>query len=369
MNTEVPPPIPMPLGRRLRGARLRLLPVLVFAGAAAATALLWKDHVAALTMVGQAEPIVSNVSCHRTGVLAELNVNRFQHVKFGEPMGRVMIVDPRILAASLAVIQSEIEALRVNLRPVAAVQRLAMDYDQLRLEWMRQRTLLAADRVNLQLAEVEFHRMEELFTNNPPIISARDYDKAKATRDGFQTKVAELSNLVSACEKSLHDLQVTNRADLSVVSTNPLVAAIAVQESKLRLTEAEMNPVVVKAPMDGIITTIYHRVGEAVTPGESIVALATLDAVRIVGYLRPPIVREPQVGMKVTVRTRGLRRNAGPARILEVGSQFEPIPPTLLGPVNFANVIQGLPVNISLPANLKIRPGELVDIILLNKAD
>jgi hypothetical protein len=37
--------------------------------------------------------------------------------------------------------------------------------------------------------------------------------------------------------------------------------------------------------------------------------------------------------------------------------------------MNFANVMQGLPVDISLPANLKIRPGELVDLIFAAKAE
>jgi hypothetical protein len=54
----------------------------------------------------------------------------------------------------------------------------------------------------------------------------------------------------------------------------------------------------------------------------------------------------------------------GKATVTEVGTQLESVPPTLLGPINFANIVQGLPVDISLPANLNILPGELVDITL-----
>ena len=107
----------------------------------------------------------------------------------------------------------------------------------------------------------------------------------------------------------------------------------------------------------------------AVTPGTPIVALATIDPVRIVGYLRPPIQQELKPGMKVRIRTRGLRRQSGSATILGVGTQLEIIPATLLGPVNFASIVQGLPLNISLPSHLKLRAGEVVDIALLRRPD
>src|SRR5271165_225782 len=131
MKSDAAGAIPIPVQQRWRDARQRILPVVVFAGAVGTIALLWKDHVAARVMVGQAEPVLSNVSCYKPGLLAELNVARFQRVKAGDPIGRVMVTDPRILASSLAVIQAEIECLRASQQPVAYQQRSAMDYDQL----------------------------------------------------------------------------------------------------------------------------------------------------------------------------------------------------------------------------------------------
>jgi multidrug resistance efflux pump len=169
---------------------------------------------------------------------------------------------------------------------------------------------------------------------------------------------------VAEGESNFQLLKLTNSTEISRVSNDPLVAAIAVQESKLRLTEAELSPLVVKAPIDGIVTTIFHRVGEAVTAGQPIVAIATFNPVRIVGYLPVPLAAQPTVGMEVQVRTRGLRRELGKATVTEVGTQLESVPATLLGPIHFASIVQGLPVDISLPPNLKILPGELVDITL-----
>ena len=105
MKPDGPARIPIPLPQRWHDVRVRYFPWVLFAGAVVAGGVLWREHAATLGMVGQAEPVVSNVSCHRTGVLLELAVERFQRVRMGDPIGRVMVADPKILAASLAVIQ------------------------------------------------------------------------------------------------------------------------------------------------------------------------------------------------------------------------------------------------------------------------
>lgn len=366
MKTDAPSAIPIPLPQRWREIRQRVLPVVVFAAALGGVVALWSDHNAARLMVGQAEPVLSNVSCYKPGVLAELCVNRFQKVKAGDNIGKVMVTEPRILASSLAVIEAEIESLRANMRPVSLQQHNAMNYDQLRLDWMKQRTQLAAAKVNLELAGTEFHRTEELFKDK--IVAERVFDQAKAARDRLQNEVESLTKLTEEAERNIQMLQITNGKEPSAVSIDPLQAAIAVQESKLHLTEAELSPITVTAPIDGIVSTIFHRAGESVTPGQPIVSIATLNPVRIVGYLRAPISDEPKPGMKVEVRTRSLPRMSGDAHIVEVGTQLETIPLTLLGPMKLANTELGLPVEISLPPSIKIRAGELVDVVLLSVA-
>jgi multidrug resistance efflux pump len=362
MNPKDPQPIPTPWSEHWKDLRLRVIPVVVFVSAVGLIALLWKDHVAAPSMVGQAEPVIAQVSCYKAGLVAEFTAARFQKVKSGDLLGRVMITDPKILASSLAVIQSEIEMLQADLRPIVRQQHTAMDYDQMRLDWMKQRAQLATAKVNLQLAEAEYQRMSELFKDK--IVAQRVYEQARAARERSQNEVDELSKMVAAGEENFRTLQVTNSTELAKVSTTPLIAAIAVQEAKLRQMEAELSPIPLKAPMDGTVTMIYCRAGEAVTAGQPIASIATLNAVRIVGYMRPPIMKEPAAGMKVQVRTRGPRREIGWATIMEVGTQLESIPPVVMGPIKLPNPELGLPVDISLPPNLKIRAGELVDVVL-----
>ena len=361
-----PASIPIPWRERWRQVRLRFAPALIFLAIVFALALLWKDYAAAPSLVGQAEVVPANVSCYKAGMLAQLFVNRFQKVKAGDAVGQVLVTDPKILAASLAVIEADIDMLRVTMQPIAAKQRIAMDYSQLRLDWMRQRAQLAMARANLQFAEVDFHRTEELFKDK--IVSERAFDQAKTSQGRLQNEVDELARLVEEQGRNLEQLQLTNTVDISKVTDEPLRAAIAAQDSKLRLTEAELSPITLRASADGMVDVIYHRVGEAVTVGEPIVGIAPFNALRIIGYLRPPLLQEPKLGARVEVRTRGPRGQVGAAEIIEIGAQFEPLPPALQIPVRLTTTELGLPLYISMPSSLKIRPGELVDLRLVPKA-
>jgi multidrug resistance efflux pump len=360
-------PIPIPLRQRWHDARLRVIPAVAFLSAIAGIAFLWKSNVAAPTLVGQAEPNETKVSCYKPGMLAELTVTRFQRVKNGDPVGQVLVTDPKILASSLSVIQAEIESIRISMQPMARQQHTAMEYTGLQLDWMRERAQLAMARVNLQLTETELQRTEALYKDK--IVSQRAYEQAKASHDKCKSEVDELSQIVEQQAKEFNQSQLTNTIGLSQINEQPLRAAIAVQESKLRLTEAELSPIPLIANADGMVNVIYHRTGEAITAGEPIITIAAFNPIRIVGYIRAPVMSEPTVGTRVEVRSRGPGREVGIANIVEVGTQLETIAPALAAPVKFTAVELGLPISVSLPPNLKIRPGEIVDLTLLSNRE
>jgi multidrug resistance efflux pump len=346
---------------------VRYVPALIFIAVLFVLVLLWKNYASAPTLVGQAEVVPANISSYKPGMLAQLTVNRFDKVKAGDSIGQVLVTDPKILAASLAVTKAEIEEIRASQTPVAAEQRLAMEYSEVRLHWMAQRAELGLAKADLLVAQADFHRTEELFKDK--IVSERAYDLAKAKQDSLQNKVDELTVSVQDQGHRVDNLQPTNTVEISRVTDEALRDAISVEESKLRLTEAELNPITMRAPVDGMIDVIYHRVGEAVTAGEPIVGIAPFNAVRIIGYLRPPLLDEPKLGGGVEVRTRGPHRQVGAAKIVQVGTQFEPLPPALQIPARLANSELGLPLSISVPPSLQIRPGELVDLTLVPKTD
>lgn len=360
-------PIPVPFAKRWCEVRMRWLPLVVFLGTLGTIALLWRDHVAAPSLMGQAEPVLATVSSYKPGVLTELHVTRFQKVKAGDTLGRVLVAEPRVLESSLAVIRAEIDLLRANQDPIVAQQQNAIDYTQLQLDWMKERAALASVQVSLQLARTELCRTQELF--KVKIASAQELDLATATCRGWEEQVDQLNRLVADVSRNMSNLQLTNCPTLTTVSAKPLEAAIAVQEALLRQVEADLSPVVLVAPIDGMVSNVLRHAGDSVVAGEPLIGISSLSPARIVGYMRQPLVQEPKVGMHVEVRMRNARREVGQALVQQVGTQFEPLPDSLVGPVKLACVELALPLEITLPPNLALRSGELVDIAFSTKAD
>ncbi len=356
-------PIPTPPSQVWREIRVRFVPVVLFVAAAITVAVMWRDNLAAPTLVGQVETVHSNISSPKSGQLSQLNVTRLQRVRAGEVIAQVVTTDPQILQSSLAVIQAEIGLMRVNLEPVLGQQRFAVTYDRLRLDWMEQRVNLVTSRVRLELAESELRRAEELFREK--VVSQQVLDTARSTRESLRAEVDERNRLVAEQEQKLKVLGLAADGSSYPRETKPedvMQASIRVQEEKLRLTEAELSPVKLMVPMDGTITAIHHRSGEAIVAGEAIVTLTALTSDRIVGYVRQPLAFQPQVGMLVEVRSRAAGRCVTQAEILEVGVQMEPISSALSVVSNGQVHEVGLPVLVSVPTPQTLRPGELVDL-------
>jgi multidrug resistance efflux pump len=359
-------PIPTPRSQWWREFRVRAVPFGVFLAATITVTLIWRQNVSAPTLVGEVETVHANVSSPKPGKLAQLNATRLQRVKAGDVIAKVITTDPQIIQSSLAVIQAEIRLLRVNLQPVLGQQRYALNYDHLRLDWMDQRVQLASERVRLELAEVELHRNEELFKDK--IVSEGVLDASRTARDTLQTQVKERASLVAEQEQKLKTLGLGENASSFPEEVSPddvLQASIKVQEEKLRLTEVELSPITLTVPMDGTISTIHHRSGEAIVAGEPIVTLTALSSDRILGYVRQPLTFQPRVGMKVEVRARSLNRCISEAEVVQVGSQMEAISATLQPVSNTHYHEVGLPILVSMPSSQKLMPGEIVDLRIM----
>ena len=356
MKPEPLPPIKTPVAQRLRHLRMRLVPPVVFGGALLLVFMLWRDNVAP-SMIGQAESLISTVSSHQPGVLTELNVRRFEKVRAGQVLGKVLVANPKMLEAASAVARAEANATLNDPQIYFPERRYTVDYSQLRIDLTRQRADLARSRAELEFAESELRRDEELVKQQ--ILATNLYELARANRDSLRQEIEELTRLVADGEAAIASLQNTNAAP---VANNFQSGAIALQDAQVQLAEAEYAPIILTAPIDGMVMSVSNNIGESVTPGMPIITIGGMNTTRIVGYLRPPLNIEPRPGMRVEIRTRGFHRDSGSAVITEIGPQFEALPLSLQSSMRLAGVEMGLPVEISLPPNLDIRPGEIVDI-------
>src|SRR5262245_52016125 len=109
------PKIPSPPAHRWREARVKVMPVLVFLVALTMVIVLWKDHVAAPTVVGEVEVIKADIKSEQIGTLADLHVKRFDVVTNGQLLANLVTTDDKALEASLAVIDADLKLMRTRM--------------------------------------------------------------------------------------------------------------------------------------------------------------------------------------------------------------------------------------------------------------
>jgi multidrug resistance efflux pump len=291
------------------------------------------------------------------GRLVELTVDVLQPVKAGQSLGRVIVNDPKLLEASLAVIRAEIEVLRTT---------TDMNFERLRLDWMSKRVELVALKSELQQAEATLARITALHRDK--LATDEEFDQARFARDGVKARLEAQTELIAQLEPELQPLEVAPNRSIPTAAAAGLRAAIQQREEQLRLIEAQLGPVGLIAPIDGVVTLLYRRAGEVITTSDPVVQITSTRSDRIIAFIRQPVTVEPKPGMEAEVRTRTFARRIGMARVTQVGQQLEPITPTLLAamrlPVAAIPTDLGLRVHISPPEGFTLRPGEQVDVIL-----
>jgi len=356
MDTETLPPIPTPISLRWREFRVRILPALLFVVALAGACYIWQRDLAAPMLVGAVEVRSANVAVPYPGKILQLNVDDFEVVTQGTPVAILVPSDPR---AALSVIQSELDLLHARVDPHLAEAKNQIDYQQLRMDWLLQRAELATARVNYELAKSDLVRTQEL--HEARLVPDSVYDIAVTAERALATEVMERSNLVTDAERTINNLQAFGASPLDLEPT--LLATLKMEEKKLEQAAAETEPITLVAPIDGAVT-LFRQAGENVTEGTPLMTITAVQPEKIISYLRQPIPFEPKVGMPVEVRTRAMQSQTAVGAIKNVGTHFEAITNALaVGKLGTAYDL-GLPIEITVPAGLKIHPGELVDLTI-----
>lgn len=350
-------PIQVPLSRKLRELRFRFLPVIVFGMVTIAVVYLWDYHVTPSSFHGMAESERSTIMSPRPGTVLAISAERFDAILEGEELARLYPVDPSVMSARLDVILAEVELIRASLEPLADRQRNLLNYEGLRLDLMNARIELATNRINRDRLQRDLVRADNLFDQN--LISEAEYDLIRTEFASNDIGVTEKEKLISEMEGRLQTLSAGLVPGTPGSAGDPVRAAIDVKEKELNVLEAEMNPLIIRAPISGMISQSYKNNGEFAAEGEPIFTISAAGARYVIGYVRQPVSRLPEPGATVEVRSRS-RRTAYQGQITHVGTQMEPIHESMLRPGQTVEYV--LPVRILISPDSDLIPGELVDI-------
>jgi multidrug resistance efflux pump len=357
-------PIPSPPGQRFREFRIKFLPPIVFLCTVAAIFFLWKDYVSAPTLVGQVEPVIAEVTARDAGVLTNLFVQRFQEVRVGEAVAELHVTDRRRYDSDLDLLRSQIALAQLELGTLADRQRLALDYENLRVDYMRQQTELQMAKAQLPHAQFDVEMSSRLL--GVKMTSEFEYHYFLSAYDSLKAQTDQLTKNVEELEQKLQDAREIMESSPGPEGTRQLVQRLTqLQQQQRALETTGKAPLVIEAPIAGIVTEVFRRPGENLLAGDPILAISSKKSERIVGYLRPPFAVEPKPGMSVQLRPHHSRRVEVESQIAGVGAALEVINNAALAKPNGPPEL-GLPVAVTIPDSLRpqLRPGELIDILI-----
>jgi HlyD family secretion protein len=286
-------------------ARSKLaLIALVCVVAGAAIAAVWKRDALVAWLTGSngtAIILVSgNIEAHQAVLgfktvqsrIVELPFNEGQWVKAGTLIAKVDDSDYRqqvsISEAALEVQKRQLAAAEQNL---AAAKRT-----------------VESDAADLELANLQFTRADDLMKRGAGTIEARD-----------QTS-AGLKKASAAIERDRSLQQVAER------QVNLAEANIHNAEESLKLAKIVLGYTTLVAPFDGVITVRQAELGEIMVPGTPVVTLADLDHVWLRAYINETDIGKVRLDQSavVTTDTYPGKRYQGRVSFISSAAEFTP---------------------------------------------
>jgi multidrug resistance efflux pump len=353
-------PIPTPAAQRWREFRIQALPVLTFIAVVACIAVLWQRYVFPSNIVAQVEVVAATVITTMPGTVEMVAVQRFQQVKKGDVIAIVSVAETNLAYAEVQAAQSEAQVLRARLEMDRF--RASQVYEQERLTLLEQRVQLAVEKVTAQAAETKMRLQEELYTNSimangissaSPLTSSNAYALARIEFEASQVRIKQTEQFLNERERTLPRLMAENTNTTAILEADVI--------AQINRVSAATTNIVLRAPIDGVVSVVSNRPGERVMAGAPIAVVTGAKAERIIAYMRQPISSMPKPGDTLQVRRRTFKRQAATATVSDVGTQLEPISAVLLAGATTMDL--GLPFAITIPANFEVVPGELIDVI------
>jgi multidrug resistance efflux pump len=355
-------------------------------------------------VLGIAQGQVRQVAATCAGRLKNVPVELFQKVKKGDPVAVIdTVLDDEHLEAELATTRAEIERLMAELAAtqdsltaeaanmetdrIAAQRRFYVDVENARLGVLELKTLLETDRImleDLRLNTKIFASQSALDANDTTYYEWR---KMKVEHEALAKKIEENERLLSQAEGDFEQAQQRRDEFAQRQPQHPSVdgaldvirEAIKVQEQLVEQLLARSEPLVLKAPIDGVVSQILRRPvrrtgegvvrqmlkrsGETIMAGEPILTISSIRPSEIIAYVSEEQLVWIQEGVEVEVLKETDPVRIGRSRVTYFGPIMEVMPQRLWIVPDIPQ--WGRPMLIEIPPGLKLIPGEIVGIKVL----
>jgi len=372
-------PISTPPGQRMSDFKQRSLPVIVWSVCAVLCIAMLMNRARGFQYIGLAQAPQYEVSASATGTIDSLVVSLFQDVQAGEVVAtldeRPVLATIATSNATLAKLQAELGAARAQmisgsgsgLADVNAdLRRFQIDEEDRRLEALSLRVVIESDEVERNRLQLDVERNRQLLEEG--IVGQAFFDIVEARHDVVETRLTKNRILLAETEQEFRVARERREAyegDMAVVPPAaplllPLQEAISIEAARLREIQVQRAGLVLRSPVDGRISQVFSRRGQAVVPGEPVVIISERTVQEIVAYLAEAdgLKVEPQQAVRLVSHTRpGI---VSDSVVLRVSPGIEMLPQRLWSNPQIADY--GRAVVIASQPAMKLTPGETIEV-------
>ena len=372
--------------RRRRWLVTRGLPTVTWLVAIGAAVLLYQHIGLTGSVTGFADDQPVTLAHSEVGVVRDLHVQLYDQVARGQVL---LTMDDRQERIQLGAIEKDIERLSAevlaeqarltadNARAEAEVddlvRRFAIDREAAHIEYLTQLMADARDRITLRGLKVEYEIVRSLHEQaNAPY---RELNDIQTEAESLETAITENQPVLARSKEAFEEAdrrwaEYTQHAEVANAyepALTPLRLAVEVRRRDLEEVVRQIDMHVLRAPIDGQVTTLLAHVGDHVQPGATLATVSPTSTNLVVAYLPEQMALATNVGAPVSVDCAamsgdGPRRYAG--TVVSMSAAVAQLPQRCWPTPTYPTWGRGLVVALS--DNARLMPGEAVTVRFLD---
>lgn len=363
---------------RLRGWKNRLAPVLVWCAAVAALFVLSREKFSYVDGIGLAESFAVNVAPTENGKLDSMVVDLFDLVEVGQT---IAVMDDTLLQAEFMIadaelgrLRSEVDAERRRMEVELAqresdtideLRRYQMNEEDARLQLLDMTVQEEANTIRLERLKIEMDRnrrlVEQQLGDEARYDETRlEYEELKRELEQNRASIAAARTQLAQATKRREERELRVESQLDDNYLEPIRLAINVQEANLHQIRELRAQCVLRAPISGQVTQVFHRGGEIVLAGDPILMITDSSTQRVVAYLREDTVGHVTENAEVILRSERRPDAVTRARVARTGVGIQELPVSAWATPFLPE--RGFPVLIHELAENVLVPGERVTV-------
>jgi multidrug resistance efflux pump len=252
------------------------------------------------------------------GRVEKLLVRVGQKVKAGELLA---LMDARELQATRD--KAVLQLAQLEAAVLAATQDEEFQVTRSELWVLKARADERGDRAWLAQLSARMERLDGLLSNQ--MIPAAQAEIAREKQKELAARVETFDQARLRGQAGLGQVGAGNHDHVRAVEAHvePVRRAVEVQKAAIALIDLQIEQLQLRAPTDGVVSTISHRPGEIVAAGSEVLSLVSSRPGTLVVELSEGMAARAKLGQGVSVRSRELLSKALRGHMLEISPEVD----------------------------------------------